>query len=104
MVCRVLDPTIENSILGIFQYPTVCDYYFYLKFMSALFIIFTLILKSTDEEKFLKSDTISAMGISAMAVIFLSLVGLTWGIIQTDIFIEILVAGIIFVVLWLLKK
>ena len=104
MVCRVLDPLIENSIVGILAYPTVCDYYFYLEFMAGLFLIITLILKAVDDEKFIKSDTISAMGVSATAVIFLSLMGTTWGFIQADIFIEILVGGMIFVVLWLLKK
>lgn len=104
MVCRVLDPLIENSIVGILAYPTVCDYYFYLKFMAGLFIIITLILKATDDEKFIKSDTLSAMGVSALAVIFLSLIGLTYGFIQVDVFIEILVAGMVFVVIWLLKK
>ena len=104
MVCRVLDPLIENSIIGILAYPTVCDYYFYLKFMAGLFIIITLILKAVDDEKFIKSDTLSAMGVSALAVIFLSLVGTTSGFIQRDVFIEILVAGMVFVVLWLLKK
>ena len=104
MVCRVLDPLIEDSIVGLLAYPTVCDYFFYLKAMAGLFIIFTLILKSIDDEKFLKSDTLSAMGISAILVIFLSFNLLTWGIMQVDVFIEVFVSGMVFIVLWLLKK
>ena len=104
MVCRVLDPLIENEIVKLLAYPTVCDYYFYLKLMGGIFVIITLILKAVDDDKFLKSDTISAMGVSALAVIFLSLIASTWGIIQADVFIEILVSGMIFVVIWLLKK
>lgn len=104
MVCKVLDPLIENTVLKILAYPTVCDYFFYLKFMAGLFVIITLILKAVDDDKFIKSDTLSAMGVSALAVIFLSLVGTTWGFIQVDVFIEILVSGMVFVVVWLLKK
>lgn len=104
MVCRVLDPAIENSLVKILAYPTVCDYYFYLKFMGAIWLIITLFIKFTDEEKFVKSDTISAMGVSALAVIFLSLMGATIGFIQSDVFIEIFVSGMVFVVLWLLKR
>lgn len=104
MTCRLLDPLIEDTLVKVLAYPTVCDYYFYLKFMAGLFVILTLILKAVDDEKFLKSDTISAMGVSALAVIFLSLVASTWGILQAEVFITILVSGMIFIVIWLLKK
>lgn len=104
MVCRGLDPLIENTITGMLAFPTVCDYYFYLKLMGGLWFILTMILKATDEEKFLKSDTISAMGVSAMFIIFISFIGTWLGIIQRDIMIEIFVLGMIFVVLWFSKK
>jgi len=44
------------------------------------------------------------MGISAIATIFVSLIGTLIKIIQPDIFIEIFVIGMIFIVVWLLKK
>ena len=104
MVCAGLETLVDNSITGILAFPTSCDYQFYAKIMGAFFIVLSMILYNRDKDKFLKSDMVSAMGVSAIATIFVSLIGTFIKIIQPDIFIEIFVIGIIFVVVWLLKK
>ena len=104
MVCRGLEALTDDTIIGMLEFPTTCFYRFYEMQMGALFIILTFILYNIDSDKFIKSDMLSCMGISALAVIFLSLLGTTIGIIKADIFIEIFVMGMIFVVIWLLKK
>lgn len=104
MVCTGLETLADQTITGILAFPTSCYYQFYAMMMGVLFIVITFTLKAVDEEKFLKSDTISAMGFSAIVTIFISLIGTTINIIQPDIFIEIFVIGMIFVVIWLLKK
>ena len=104
MVCAGLETLTDNSIVGILSFPTSCFYPFYELIMGAFFIVIALILKASDEDKFIKSDMISAMGVSAVATIFISLLGTVLGIIQSDIFVEIFVVGMIFIVIWLLKK
>jgi len=104
MVCAGLETLVDNSITGILAFPTSCDYYFYAKIMFAFFIILSLILYQRDKDKFLKSDMISAMGVSSIATIFVALLGTFLKIIQPDIFILVFVIGMILIVIWLLKK
>lgn len=103
-VCNGLETLADNSITGILAFPTSCVYNFYGLIMGAFFIILSSILYSRDKDKFIKSDMVSSMGVSAIATIFISLIGTFLKIIQQDVFIEILVIGMIFVSVWLLKK
>ncbi len=106
MVCDGLNATINEGISGILAYPTTCDYYFYSKIMAAIWIILTMILYFNEKEKdnIPKPDMISCLGISSLATIFIALAGSLLGIIQTDVFIEIFVMGMIFVAIWLFKR
>lgn len=104
MVCAGLETLVDDTIIGILAFPTSCDYYFYLKMMGAFFIIISFILYKADLDKFIKSDMISAMGVSSIATIFVSLIGTSLGIIQPDVFIEIFVIGMIFIMMWMMKK
>lgn len=104
MVCKGLEILTDNTILGILQFPTSCDYYFYFKIMAAFFIIIAMLLYNQDRDKFLKSDMISALGVSGIATIFVSLLGTLIKIIQQDVFIEILVICSMFIIFWLVKR
>lgn len=104
MVCAGLETLVNDSITGILAFPTSCDYQFYAKLMAAFFIVLAFILFNADRDKLVKADMVSSLGVSAIATIFLSLIGTFLEIIQPDVFIEIFVAGMIFVVVWLLKK
>lgn len=105
MVCAGIDSTINAGISGIMAYPNSCDYFFWLKILVGIFVILSFILYNRDRDKLQKPDMVSSMGVSALATIFLTLVlSLLPGVIQTDVFIEILVGGMVFVVIWLLKK
>jgi len=105
MVCQGLEILGENvNITGIITFPTTCDYYFYLKFMFAIFVIIALGLYFKDREKLVRADFISCMGVSGLATIFISLAGRLLGIIPTNIFIYILIFCMLFIVIWLFKK
>lgn len=105
MVCAGLEILGGNAnITSLLTYPITCDYYFYLKFMAAFFIIIALSLYYKDKEKLVRADFISCMGVSGLATIFLALAGTLLKIIQKDIFLYIVVFCIIFVALWLFKK
>ena len=92
------------NITSIMTFPLTCDYYFYLKFMVAIFIVIAFGLWFKDREKMVRADIISCLGVSALATIFLSIIGTLIGIIQPDIFILIMVVGLVLVAMWLLKK
>lgn len=105
----------EAGIVGLLAYPTSCDYYFYLKIFASLFIILSFLLKDSEEERnFRPGDMISSMGVSAIVVIIIALFGtfleapLLDGtiikVVQPDIFITTLVAGLVIIVIWILKK
>lgn len=104
MVCDGLETLIDNSITGILAFPTSCDYYFYAKIMFAFFVIIAFGVSRAERDNLGKSDMISAMGISAIATIFIALIGTLISIIQPDVFIGIFVVGIVFIVIWLLKN
>ncbi len=105
MVCAGLDPEIYTGISGFLAYPTSCVPQFYAYIMGAIFIILSFILYNREKEdnRVLKPDFLSSMGVSAIAVIFISLIGTLLGIITSEIFIEILVLGIIFIAIWIFK-
>lgn len=104
MVCAGLETLVDNSITGILAFPTSCDYYFYGKIMFAFWIVIAWSLYEVDKRLYLKSDFISAMGVSSIATIFVALIGTFVKIIQPDIFIIIFVMGIISIVVWLISK
>ena len=104
MTCAGLETLTDSTITGILAYPTTCDYHFYAKIMGAFFIIITLTLYFKDRERVVKADMISCLGVAAIATIFVSLIGTFLTIIQQDVFIEIFVLGMIFIMIWMLKK
>ncbi len=104
MVCAGLETLVDQSITGILAFPTSCDYYFYLKMMAAFFIVGASSLFFAEKLRYQKGDMLSCMGISAIATIFMSILGTFLKIIQPDIFIEILVACMIIIAIWIIKK
>lgn len=104
MVCSGLDVLTEDSLVGLLQFPTTCDYYFYAKIMFAFFMIVALSLFFADRKRIVKADFISCLGISGISTIFVSLIGTLLEIIQGDVFIEIVVACLVFIVIWLVKR
>lgn len=106
MTCATFDPEVYIGISGFLAYPTSCVPQFYAYVMGALFIILTFILynREKDDARILKPDFLSSMGVSSIAIIFISLIGTLFNIIQSNIFIEIMVTGLIFIAIWVFKK
>lgn len=104
MVCDGLNATLNTGISGILAFPTTCDYYFYAKILGAIWIILIFTLYFKEKETITKPDMISIMAISSIATMFIALAGSLLEIVQPDIFIEIFVIGMIFIVIWLFKR
>lgn len=96
--------TVGTSISEILSYPTTGDYYFYAKILAGIWVILTFILYRKEEDRLGRGDIVSSMGVSAIATIFLSVIGSLFGIIQNDVNIQIIVGGLVFIILWLFKK
>ena len=107
MPCDGLEILITANTTGladILAFPTSCDYYFYAKIMVSFFIVVTFALYYGERLRLKDPDMISSAGVSALATIFVTFVGTLLGIIQRDVFTEILAAGFIIIAVWLLKK
>lgn len=109
MACQGIEEVFNLSannmdIVNFLSYPTHCDWLFYAKIMVGLFIILTFVLYFNDRRRSAKPDIISNLGISALAMIIISIIGTMSGIIQSDVFIMLFVGGMVFVAIWLLKK
>ena len=104
MVCAGLETLTDNSITGILAFPTSCHYWFYGEVMLGIFIILAMLLYQRDKEKYVKADMLSSLGVSAIATIFIALIGTFIKIIQQEVFITIFAGGMIFIILWLIKK
>lgn len=102
-LCEGIDVVNSTGLIGILNFPTICDAQFYAKIMGAIFMILTLTLFFREKDEKGEGDFLSAMGVSAIAVIVISLIGTYLTIIQPQIFIEILVLCLIVIAIWLVK-
>lgn len=96
----VTDPTVANLL----AYPTTCDFLFYAKIMAGFFIILAVVLYYNEKMRKVDPDMISCLGVSGLATVFVTLIGTLVGFIQTEVFIIITVACLIFIVIWMLKR
>lgn len=110
MVCAGLEILSGYGIGDLLAFPNSCDHYFWAKILIAFFIILSYTLYKKDEEKIVKPNILSSMGISAIATIFIALI-LTYildsngnSIIPGDVFLEVIIGCTIFIVLWLFSK
>ena len=108
MVCATF--TGITNIGDLLVWVTICNYYIYLIIFATVFITLTLILYNKEKEDRLRSDIISCMGVSSIAILFLALIGTliknTAGIpmVQLDIFLYIFSFSVIFILIWFFKK
>ncbi len=108
MVC--LGFTGIGSVADLLVWPTGCSYWFYLVIFATIFITLSLILYNRQKDEEVKGDLISSMGVSAIATLFLSLIGTLIKnsdeipMVQQDIFMYIFAMSIIFILLWFFKR
>lgn len=103
-LCPGIETLADTSITGILSYPALCDVQFWAKILAAIFVILSFGLYMRERERETKPDLISAMGVSSIAVIFLALIGTMIGFISQFIFIEVVVIGMVFIAIWMLKS
>lgn len=110
MVCQTLAQFGVSTWGDLLVYPTSCDYYFYAKLFAGLFLILVLSIYYGEKKILVKPDIISSLGVSSLAIFFLSVIGTLIKsssdipMIQQDIFTYVIAFTIIFLGLWFFKK
>ena len=102
MVCTGIDNV--GGISSFLAWPTSCDTYFYAKVMFAFFVIIAFTIYRYEQKRFARSDYLSAMGVSAIATIFVALLGTLIGMISVDIYIKMMVFGLAIIAIWFFKR
>lgn len=106
MVCAGIETLGIIGIVEFLSYPTLCDFQFYAKIMGAIFLVISLLLyfNEKNNDNVQKPDMLSSLGVGATVTIILSMIGTFVGFIQNEIFIEILVGGMVFIAIWFFKR
>ena len=106
MGCEI---TTLTSIADFMVWPTLCDYYFYMKILGALMVIVAWILYKAEQFRTSEGDFISAMAVSCTAIttlgIFGTLIANSDGVamIQLPILMYMLAVTIIIDLIWIFK-
>ena len=113
MVCAGLELVKGQGFEGLIVFPSTCNPYFYPWILGALFFIFTLVLFYKDQEKVPKADLISCLGVSSIAIVFLSTIltlinatvsGEVVAALDQTNFLRIIAFAIVFIGIWFVKK
>ena len=107
MTCEISGAltTFEDFMVG----PTLCDYNFYLKIITGLFVILSWGLFKAEEKRTGEGDLIAALGVSSIAMLFVAIIGTliknTEGIpmIQLPILLYVLAVAIPLILIWIFK-
>ncbi len=109
MVCLTLDGFGIENIADFLVYPVSCDYYFYAKIFTGLFIVLSLSIYFGEKKLVAKPDMISSLGVSSLAIFFLAMIGTVIKstdnipMISGDIFIFTVAFTIVFTGIWFFK-
>lgn len=107
MTCEF--PASLESFTDLLVWPTLCDYHFYLKIIGTLMIIVSWVLYKAEEKRMGQGDYISALGVSSIAMVVLTLIGTlvkdsnAIPMIQLPILLYVLAVAIPLILIWIFK-
>jgi hypothetical protein len=106
MVCEGLESLgVGNQTLSnLLSYPTTCVPQFWTMILVSFFIVVTFLIIFFERERVQKVDWWSSMGVSALATIFVTIGGSIAGFIPRIIVIQIVVAGMLLIAIWMFKR
>lgn len=104
MVCEGLESLTDTGISGILSYPNTCFNWFWGLIIAAIFFVIALSLYFRDRDRQVNPDFMSILGVSSLASIMIALAGSLLGLIQKEVFSVILAVGLVFVIIWLIKR
>ncbi len=108
MVCSAIFSI--DSIADLLVWPAGCDFYFYLKIFTGLFIILTWGLYKFEKKHRQDSEILSSMGVSSIAIFVLALIGTliknsdNIPMISSTVLLIIIAVTIPIILIWMFKK
>lgn len=103
MVCDGLETLTSYGIEDILSFPNSCDFYFWPKMFLALWAIIAFTLYNDEKERIVKADLLSCLGVSSLAVIFLSTITTLFELIPLRAYIQMTIFLMVFIIIWLAK-
>lgn len=89
-----------SGIGGFMALPNASYPFFWAWILGGIWIIMVLTMYFKETEKFGKSNILSSMAVSALAIIILSTIGTVLTIVSVDIMVNILVLGLVIIAIW----
>lgn len=89
-----------SGIAGFMALPNASYPFFWAWILGGLWFIIVLTMYFKETEKFGKSNILSSMAVSSLAIIILSTIGTVLTIVSVDIMVNILVLGLVIIAIW----
>ncbi len=103
MPFQTLEGTNATSIEEILSFPLTGDFWFWGAILLAIFAIITLSTFFEERDRLGKGNFLSSLAVASVITIILSFIGTLFKIVTKEIFLIIIVFGIIFIVIWFVK-
>ncbi len=107
MIFMVSYPNLDNlpsGIGGLLSLPNASYPFYWALIMIGLWVIFSLTMYFKEKELSGKGNLLSAMAVSAFAIIMLSTVGTLFNIITLTIFLPLLIGGLVIIAIWIFSN
>ncbi len=103
MAFQTLEGANATSIEGILSFPLTGDFWFWGEILLAIFVIITLFTFFEERARLGRGNLLSSFAIASLITIILSFIGTLFNIVTKEIFLIIIVFGIIFIVIWFVR-
>ena len=100
-------PNLDNlssGIGGLLALPNASYPYYWALIMMGLWVIIFLTMYFKEKDLLGKGNLVSAMAVSAFAIIMLSTVGTLFNIITLEIFLPLLIGGLVIIAIWIFSS
>lgn len=101
---ELADIGINGTVGDFMTFPNSIYPYFWVWIIGGIWLIMTFALYFNEKDKIGKGKFLSAMAVSSLASVFLSLFGTLLGIITVNIMVYIFVFAILMIVIWFFSK
>ena len=93
-----------GGIADLLALPNASFPFYWVLIMVALWVIITLTMYFKEKELTTKGNLLSAMAVSAFAIIMLSTIGTLFNIITLVTFLPLLIGGLVIIAIWIFSN
>ena len=91
----------SGNIVEVLKVPNSSYPFYWASMIMAIWVIISLTLFFKEKENSTKGNLLSAMAVSAFAMIMLSTLGTLMGILTLDTFLPLLIGGLVIIAIWI---